>query len=395
MRLLYVVGRFPKVSETFVYNEALAQLDRGHDLRVVSVRPPEEMGLPDEERARAVTVTLPTLPFARPRPLGVPEDRVSRRAYAVAAAGWIRAHALSGFAPDVIHAHFVNLPTLIAGNLGALLGVPYTFMAHSGDYMLKMSDDLLRARVLHADAGFVISHVALAELRERARLDDDEAQRLSVVRAAMAPRLAPERADDDGTRPFTMASVARLVPMKGLDTAVAAFARVRAELPEARYVVVGDGPERAALEAQAAALGVADAIAFEGVRDNVTAQALLAAADVAVLPCRRDSEGNRDGIPVSLMEAGHLGVPVVSTPLSGVPELVEDGVGGLLVPPDDPVALASALLRLARDDAQRERYGRALQARVRDEFGIDRQLDRLHDVWGRLIRDRDREPVPC
>jgi colanic acid/amylovoran biosynthesis glycosyltransferase len=394
MRLLYVVGRFPKVSETFVYNEALAQLDRGHELRVVSVRPPEEMGLPDEERARAVTVTLPTLPLARPRPLGVPEDRVSRRAYAVAAAGWIRAHALDGFAPDVIHAHFVNLPTLIAGNLGALLGVPYTFMAHSGDYMLKMSDDLLRARVLHADAGFVISHVALAELRERAHLSDDEARRLSVVRAAMAPRPVPGRTHDDGAaRPFTMASVARLVPMKGLDIAVAAFARVRAELPDARYVVVGDGPERAALEAQAAQLGVADAIAFEGERDNATAQALLAAADVAVLPCRRDSEGNRDGIPVSLMEAGHLGVPVVSTTVSGVPELVEDGVGGVLVAPDDDVALAAALLRLARDREQRERYGRALQARVRDEFGLDRQLDRLHDVWGRLIRDR--EPVPC
>jgi colanic acid/amylovoran biosynthesis glycosyltransferase len=389
MRILYVVGQFPKLSETFVYNEVLAQMDRGHDVRVVTIRTPERVGLPDEQRARAVASPLPKVPLTpiphvTPALLRVPERKLSRRLFALAATEWIRTHALTSFRPEVVHAHFLNLPTLIAGMLSTRLRVPYTFMAHSGDYMLKMSDASLRKRILHATAGFAISHVARAEIAARAGLADSEAERLSVVRAAVTLRRGqPRIADPD--RPFTIISVARLVPMKGLDTAIRAFAGLRARVPSARYEIVGEGPEGASLRRLAQELEVTDGISFRGALSNSEAQDRMADADVAVLPCRQDRSGNRDGIPVSLMEAGALGLPVVSTRVSGVPELVEHETSGLLLPVDDHDALAAGLVRLAEDPALGRRYGSALQAHVEREFALDLQLDRLHSTWERLL----------
>jgi glycosyltransferase involved in cell wall biosynthesis len=389
MRILYVVGQFPKLSETFVYNEVLAQLDRGNDVRVVSIRSPERVGLPDEQRAREVASVLPRVPLTAvphisPALLRVPERKLSRRLFALAATEWIRTRVLTSFRPEIVHAHFLNLPTLIAGMLSTRLRVPYTFMAHSGDYMLKMSDGLLRRRILHATAGFAISHVARTEIAARAGLTEAEAERLSVVRAAVTLRRGQPRTAGGG-RPFTMISVARLVPMKGLDTAVRAFATVRARVPSARYEIVGDGPEGEALRRLAEQLGVSDAVTFHGPLSNTEAQDLMATADVAVLPCRQDEAGNRDGIPVSLMEAGALGLPVVSTRVSGVPELVDHERSGLLLPVDDHDALAAGLVRLAEDPALGRRYGSALQAHVEREFALDLQLDRLHSTWERLL----------
>jgi hypothetical protein len=180
-------------------------------------------------------------------------------------------------------------------------------------------------------------------------------------------------------------SIARHVPMKGLDLALRAFAEVRRRHPAARYDLVGDGPETGRLRALAAALDIGDAVTFHGRLDNHAAQQVLASGDIAVLPCRRDAQGAADGLPVFLMEAGALAVPAVTTAVSGIGELVEDGRGGLVVPSDDLDALVAALTRLAGDAALRRRLGEGLQARVRHEFDRRLQVQRLHARWAELV----------
>jgi glycosyltransferase involved in cell wall biosynthesis len=173
--------------------------------------------------------------------------------------------------------------------------------------------------------------------------------------------------------------------MKGVDASIRAFSRVRERHPGARYRVVGDGPARPALEALVRSLGLEDAVTLHGRVPNADAQALLRDAHVAVLACRVDERGAADGVPVFLMEAGALGVPVLTTDVTGVPELVHDGSSGLVVPPGDGAALADAMLRLAADASLRARLAGGLREVVDGEFSPLRQLDRMHAVWHGLL----------
>jgi glycosyltransferase involved in cell wall biosynthesis len=377
------------VSETFVLNEVLGQLERGHDVRVVSLRGGDPGGVPEAEALSGRVLDVAPLPVPTKLPrhgaASVPERRWSRRLFAMAAAASV-VRRLDGFAPDVVHAHFLNLPTLVAGTVARLLQVPYTFTGHADDFLVDVPDEVLRRRVLDADAGFVVSEAGRRDIVGRAGLDAAEAERLSVVRATVRRRVPPRTAEPSG--PLTLVTVARLVPIKGVDASLRAFARVREHHPDARYWVIGDGPERPALEAQARSLGLSQGVVFHGRLGNTAAQELVARAHIAVLACRVDQRGAADGVPVFLMEAGALGVPAVSTGVTGVPELVHDGTGGLVVPPDDDDAVTGALLLLAEDGSFRRRLGAGLQAVVAGEFAPERQLERMESVWHGVLSSR-------
>lgn len=155
---------------------------------------------------------------------------------------------------------------------------------------------------------------------------------------------------------FVVVGLGRFVPVKGFDLLVAALPRVRAEVPGARLVLVGDGPERATLEAMAATLGVAGSVRLAGTVTDVAAY--LAAADVVAAPSRNEGMGR------ALVEAMALGVPVVGAAVGGIPAVIEDGESGRLVPPDDPRALADALIEIGRDARLRATLGEAARARA-------------------------------
>jgi glycosyltransferase involved in cell wall biosynthesis len=133
---------------------------------------------------------------------------------------------------------------------------------------------------------------------------------------------------------------------------------------------IGDGPDEAVLQARIDAAGLAETVTLDGRRTRDEVIELLANADLLVAPSVPTSGGKREGIPVVLMEAMSCGLPVVASRLSGIPELVEDGVSGILVAPGDPSAVASAIRRLADDPALRARMGAAARARVIRDFDL-------------------------
>jgi glycosyltransferase involved in cell wall biosynthesis len=182
---------------------------------------------------------------------------------------------------------------------------------------------------------------------------------------------APERGDRG---PATFITTGRLAPIKNHPLLLRAFARVTRELPGTRLLVVGDGPQRAELEALVRELGLGTAVSLAGFRTDVGA--LLATADAYVLSSRYE------GISMALLEAMQSGLPAVATRVGGVPETVIDGETGLLVEPDDEAGLAAAMLRLARDPALRAglgRRGRELQAR---EFSLAATTRRYLELYG-------------
>jgi glycosyltransferase involved in cell wall biosynthesis len=173
-------------------------------------------------------------------------------------------------------------------------------------------------------------------------------------------------------RPIVL-TPARLHPQKGHDVLLDAIRGV----PEATFVLAGDGPLRGPLEARARALGIADRVVFLGERDDVPD--LLAAADLFVLPSLWE------GLPLSLLEAMAAEKPVIATAIGGTDEAVSDGRTGLLVPPSDPVALAEAIRRLLRDPDLARQLAHAGKARVQREFAEGPMVARISGIYEELL----------
>jgi colanic acid/amylovoran biosynthesis glycosyltransferase len=175
--------------------------------------------------------------------------------------------------------------------------------------------------------------------------------------------------------------VSRLVPKKGIDVLIDAFVPLARSHPDLLLEIAGSGPLLDALEARVHALDLGDRVRLLGrLTSDDVARAYQRCAMV-VLPCRVDESGDRDGMPTVLVEALARGVPVISTDVAGVPELVRHGDTGLLVPPDDPHALAAAIGHLADDRAWAAQLGAAGRTLVRDEFDPTTSTARLRAVF--------------
>jgi glycosyltransferase involved in cell wall biosynthesis len=179
-----------------------------------------------------------------------------------------------------------------------------------------------------------------------------------ALRSAAIPQAQAQARARLGLPPdaYVVAGVGRLVPIKGFDLLIAALGDMVARVPGARVLLIGDGAERGALEAQARALGVADRLHVAGTVTDLFG--LLVAADVLAAPSRNEGMGR------VLVEAMALGLPVVGTRVGGIPDVIVDGECGLLVPPEDPAALAAALVELGLDAARRAKLGAGARPRA-------------------------------
>jgi len=195
------------------------------------------------------------------------------------------------------------------------------------------------------------------------------AARTKTLEAPAAPLATPG--------PPTVLTVARMTyPAKGHDDLLQAMPLVLRETP-ARFVLVGDGPRETELRALAERLGVSNAVTFLGRRADVPA--LLARADVVCHPARME------GLPNAVMEAMAAARPLVATSVGGTPELVQDGIHGLLVPPEDPAALAAGILAVLRDPDRAARLARAAHARIESTFRLDQLVSRIDRLYGEII----------
>jgi glycosyltransferase involved in cell wall biosynthesis len=208
---------------------------------------------------------------------------------------------------------------------------------------------------------------------------------LDFTRFPPPPSRRPLRDGSNPSDPVVILSVGRLVEKKGMDVLLEALARLPPTL-HWRFVHVGGGPLREALGSLAEALGIAARVAWRGALPQDELLPEYRAADIFALACRIASDGDRDGLPNVLVEAQSQGLPCVATNIAAIPELIRDGVSGLLVGPDSPEAFARALESCITDPARRAALGEAGRARVRAEFDLDDNLDRLAEKFGLAAR---------
>ena len=220
-----------------------------------------------------------------------------------------------------------------------------------------------------------------AEVEERLRRSGISAQRVRRIRNGIDLQPFAGVAGSRGTEPAvagrTAGLVGRLAPEKGVDVFLEAAAIVSRALPEVRFVVAGDGPERSRLEAQRRDLGLVDRLQLPGHADSMVA--VYAAMDLLV------SASRQEGLPIALLEGMASGLPVVGTAVGDVSALVAAGETGLLVAADDASALAEAMLRVLRDDGLRTAMGRNARALVARDFSVDRMTSEYREVYREAI----------
>ena len=214
------------------------------------------------------------------------------------------------------------------------------------------------------------------KLSDVAEWEKFELTPLGVDLAVFTPR--PVRPHSS---PFTILCVGRLVPAKGQHILLAAVERLVKAGRQVRLCLVGDGPDRARLEEQVKVQGLEAYVAFAGAVNQDRIRALYAEADVFALA------SFAEGIPVVLMEAMAMSIPCVTTYITGIPELIRDGIDGLLVSPSDDAALAEAIARLMDDPALRQRLGEAGRCRVQDKYDLNRNTAALAALFRQRLPD--------
>jgi len=296
--------------------------------------------------------------------------------------------------PHVVHTHTAKAGTL--GRLAArLTGVPVVVHTYHGHvfrgYFSPVATRLFLAverwLARRTDRLLTVSQTVRRELLE---LGVGTPDRLTVVPLGLdlEPFLTVDPSGGNGLRrelgvePGTplVGIVARLVPIKAHEVFFAAAAMVSARRPETRFVVVGDGARRVELETMVERLGLARSVRFLGWRGDLPA--IYRDVDVVVLTSRNE------GSPVSLIEAMAAGRPVVATRVGGVPDLVEHGVNGYLVEPDQPSLVADAVLALLDEPERREALGRAGRKRVYPAFGAERLLRDIDTLYAALLEQK-------
>jgi len=282
---------------------------------------------------------------------------------------------------DVLHAHKIG-SNLWAAIFSYLAHVPVV-IAHEhtwsfeGRLLRRLADRELIAR--RVDAFLAVSD---SDRQKMIEIEGIPAEKIRFV-----PNGIPDRAPGgDGSRVRAelglaadapvVGTVCSLRPQKAVDVALAAVARLTADHPQLRFLVVGDGPERSRLEREADRLG-APAL-FLGRRSHEEIPDLLATMDVVV------SSSSFEGTPLAVLEWMAAAKPIVATAVGGIPSIIDDGEQGVLVPPADPAALAAALSRLLGDAGERRRLGDAARRRQQAEFRLQRTIDILQDLYETL-----------
>lgn len=399
--IAYVTHTYPNYSTTFTR----AELDR-LDVVPWSLRRPPDAFMTDElrgevDRTRYVcalrplrvlaanlraafgkragawwTTMLDLVVAAGPNPV----EMAKTKWHVLEAVAW--GELLRGSGYDLVHVQFADTAATYACVVRRVFGIPYTVAVHAHDiFMQRFPRALSRRRIGEAAAIRVISEFNRRWLHEHLGIAPE---RCVVIRCGVDPEAFPVSGPSDAEPPLLLA-VGRLVDYKGFDDLLAACRLLADRGLVFRCRIVGSGPEEVALRHRLAALGLAGHVELAGVVPHGEMAAEFARAVAFVLPCRVGRGGEMDGIPVAMMEAMARGLPVVSTRLTGIPELVRDGENGLLVALEDPEALAGALARLLVDGGLRHRFGQAARATVTAGYDLDANTMALAAMLAREV----------
>ena len=389
--VLYVLKRYPRLSETFITRELMELEAVGCRIGVDALMTPEDGPRhADVDGVRAEVRYLPRHPKLTDPSVLIAHLRVGMRrpvrwgslAYKARRNGGWRRFLQAGVAADRVrreridhlHAHFATAAVDVARDAAALSGRPFTVTAHAKDIFHDDNARSLPDRVRGAAAVVTVSAFNVRHL----------ALHLPTSPLALVPNGVPTfppvtAASNVPTGPVLC--VARLVEKKGIDVLIDAVAVLRDRNTEVTVEIIGGGPLDEILRGRAHLAGLDDVIHFLGPQSSDVVDAAYRRCSMVVLPCRVAANGDRDGMPTVILEAMARGLPVISTDVVGISEAVRSGRTGLLVPPDDPAGLATAIGELLHEPDLRSRLGAGARELVTTLYDPRRSAALLLDVF--------------
>jgi glycosyltransferase involved in cell wall biosynthesis len=402
IRIAYLVSQYPAISHTFILREILALRKLGIDIAVASInsadRPAEKMT--EEEREEAArTFYVKQVSLARVAmehlseflsnpvryvqsavfALRLGQSDLKRMLFglfyfaeAVLLARWMRrSHATH------LHVHFATPASTVGLIASRLSGASLSITVHGPDEFYDVTQYQLLTKIKGCSFLCVISKFASSQLMKLSPVE--EWDKFEVTPLGVDAEKFPARAANTGNAQFEILCVGRLVPAKGQHILIRALELLVQHGRDVRLRFIGDGPDRASLTELAERAGVSARVFFEGSVNQDRIREFYNHADVFVLP------SFAEGVPVVLMEAMSMELPCVTTRITGIPELIRDGIDGLLVAPSDHEELACTIERLMADPKLRRDLGAAGRKRVISCYSLDTNTLRLAGVFRRRL----------
>lgn len=417
LRVGYIVRSFPRLSQTFILNEVLALEASGVQVRIfASTHPHEALMQPQVEKVQARVdyleaglarsrlftlwahlMLLLLAPHCYLRALWYvmrhPEfdqGYTASSRYSCFLQAVYLSHLLwreKGGAGEIdhLHAHFAHDPTLIAQLAHLLTGISFTFTAHARD-IYQIPASALAARIQHAAA--VVTCCALNVDYFKTIVPAEHHAKLRVIHNGInLEEFQPSQESDDGSTPLIL-SASRLVEKKGYLDLLHACQQLKARGQNFRCIIYGDGPLSEQMAARIEQLGLRDRVTLAGVCTQQDLRQMMPKATVFALTPFVTAEGDRDGVPTVLAEAMACGVPVVSTTVAGIPELVAHGQNGLLAAPHQIEEIAASLSALLNDVATRRQFGQAARETIVEQFNLQTGAQQLADLYRSTVERR-------
>ncbi|WP_319825114.1 glycosyltransferase family 4 protein [Thalassovita sp.] len=397
MKIAYLTGEYPRATDTFIQREVAALRQQGFEVLTCSIRRTGAAHLVGPEQRAEAAQTFHVLEAAASpyRSLRCHVQALIRspgrylRALRLAlrtSPGGVKAtlYQLFYFAEAVVladhlrrngiqhlHNHIAKASCTVAMLCHEISGTPYSFTLHGPDIFFEPIRWRLDEKIARASFVACISDFC----RSQGMVFSDPAHwnRLHIVHCGVQPDRYRPPTTRTGTRALF---VGRLAAVKGLPVLFQAMQGLVQDIPGFHLTLIGDGPERAALQAMARDMGLAGNVDFVGYKSQEEVAQALTQHDLLILP------SFAEGVPVVLMEAMAAELPVVTTRIAGVPELVQEGISGHLVPPGDVEALQAALTSVMSDTHRAAQMGQAGRSRIIEQFDIEKEAGWL----GTLLR---------
>ena len=388
--IAYLFERFPSFGQTFCYRE-VAELERqGTKVHVYSIRRPVDEPKQDWDQELVGRVHYLPEESALVREV----DRALRKGKASPVAR--EAIEKWGRQPDFLrlyqavyvgmrlrqdglkrlHAHFAGMAARTAFWIEQFFGIPYSFTAHANDIFAPRDFAISLAKLVEGAAAVAtVSNYSAGLLKERF---SESAGKIHRVYNGIDPsRFHPA---DFGSGVPAIVSIGRLIEKKGFADLIEACRLLKPRGRPFACEIIGEGPLEATLRAQIAEAGLESCMRLAGPLTQSEIVSRLAFATIFVLPCTRAADGGMDNLPTVIMEAMAAGLPVISTPLGGIPEMVEHDINGELVPEHDPAAICAAMERLITDPARARKFGDRGQEMAQEKFSIEANVRKLRTL---------------
>jgi colanic acid/amylovoran biosynthesis glycosyltransferase len=395
MKFAYLLSHYPTIGHTYLFRELQGLRALGFDIPTVSIRPPDrprETMLPGERQEADLTFcvlragatrfamdhigTILTAPVAYFRALRLalsmgrfhPAATFRSLVYlaeAVVAGRWMLRQGVDHF-----HSHFSTTVGLL---ITKLFPLTMSMTIHGPEEFVDPEGTLLATKIRACRFVTGISYFAQSQMMQL--VDYEHWRRFEVVPLGIFPEDYEPAPFRENPQHFEISCVGRLTPFKAQHVLLETVHRLRKQGRNVRLRLVGDGPDRKSLEQRIEELGLDDAVIVEGWKNQAEVRELYKRADVFALA------SSAEGVPVVLMEAMAMRIPCIATRITGVPELIRDGIDGLLVTPSNPEELTTAIARLMDDTELRRRLAEAGQRQVKEKYNLHTNIQLLAEVF--------------